>query len=205
MQFHAAIQGDLAVLREFNELLSAFGAPPIENGSASIRWSGSGTKSLLDITGSGEITVTDVKSASVPDPVSITLRTKHEGGHAEISSLSVATGKWRADAAASLTADEVRLSKLTISNDGAKLIDGEARVPLALSQEPRPSPPIDPQHDLMLRLQTQPLELSRIFAIIGKQAPVNGVLRGDVDLHGTLHAPQGKISFSLADARADAA
>ena len=203
MNFHASVAGDLPSLSEFNDLLKSFGAAPIESGAVRISWQGTGGKAISEIRGSGEIGITGFKMPGMPDPLSLNVRTTHDGTRAEIAELNAVSGQWRAKAEAALSADELKLASFTLHAGEVKLAEGSALVPLALAQEPRPSSPVDLNRELSIRLKTEPLDLPKLLGIVGMKSPVKGVLRGDVDVHGTLHAPDGRVGLSLSDVTAD--
>lgn len=202
--FQAEVHGRLPRLALLSPWLAMAKAPALTSGSAVVDWSGAGVMATGNITGGGTLKVDDLKMKGRAEEYALALTTKHEGKRAEITELRAEAGKFRLEATGAVSETELSVPGLTLYSEKVKLMDGTVLVPLSLSQQPRPPVPIDAAKPLLVRLKMEKLNFPQVFSVIGRKAPVDGVVSAEVDFQGTLSDLRGKVSAVMTGVRAEA-
>lgn len=202
--FNAEVHGKLPRLTALTPWMGAAKTPKITAGSAVIGWKGSGVIATRDITGGGTIAVNAVRIEGRAETYNLFLNTKHEGKRAEITELRASAGEFQLEAQATVTDTDLSVPKLTLSTQRVQLLNGTMQLPLALAKQPRPAVPLDDARPIHLQLKMERLNLQQVFDTIGKTAPVEGTVTGEVSFEGTLKELQGKVTASLSGVRSRA-
>lgn len=198
--FSAEVHAQLPRLTALAPWLGAK-SPKIAAGGAVIDWKGSGVIATRNITGGGTVAVNAVRVEGRTETYDLFLNTKHEGKRAEITELRASAGEFRLEAQATVTDTDLSVPRLTLSTQRVQLLNGTMQLPLALARQPRPAVPLDDARPMHLQFKMERLNLQQVFDTIGKTAPVEGTVTGEVSFEGTLKELQGKVTASLSGVR----
>ena len=202
--FQAEVHGRLPRLAALSPWLRAVKSPKITSGSAVIDWKGGGVLSTRNMTGGGTVALNDVRVEGRAETYQLFLNTKHQGKRAEITELRASAGEFHLEAQATISDTDLMVPKLTLSSQRVKLLDGTMQLPLALAQQPRTAVPLDESRPINIQLKMEKLNLQQVFQTMGKKAPVEGTVTGEVLFQGTLHELQGKVTASLTGVKSQA-
>lgn len=196
--FIADLKGGLTDLPGLSGWLELFKGPAINSGSVALDWSGSGKLKPLEVKGNGVVRIKDFALAGNPNHYDLDLETRHEGRTAELTRLSAQIGKFRLEAAGSVSDTDLKLTGLSVKSGTVALASGKVSIPLALGAQPRPKIPVDRARPVEVALEMKDLKFEELFAALGRKSPpVSGTVAGKVQLQGLLAELTGDVDVKV--------
>lgn len=196
--FTADLKGGLTNLPGLSGWLELFKGPAINSGSVELDWSGSGKLRPMEVKGNGVVRIKDFALAGNPNHYDLDLETRHEGRTAELTRLSAQFGKFRLEAAGSVSDTDLKLTGLSVKSGAVALASGKVSIPLALGAQPRPKIPVDRARPVEVALEMKDLKFEELFAALGRKLPpVNGTVAGKVQLQGLLAELTGDVDVKV--------
>lgn len=198
--FTADLKGGLLDLPGLSGWLELFKGPAITSGSVTLDWSGSGKFKPLEVKGNVVVRVNDFSLECNPNHYDLDLTTRHEGRTAELTRLSAQFGKFRLEAAGSVSDTDLKLTELSVKSGTVALASGKVSIPLALGVQPRPKIPVDRTRPVEVALEMKDLRFEELFAALGRKSPpVSGTVAGKVALEGLLAELTGDVDVKVSN------
>ncbi|HBJ87221.1 MAG TPA: hypothetical protein DDZ88_25870 [Verrucomicrobiales bacterium] len=191
--------GDIALpeLKNLNELLLAFKAPPVQSGSLLAKLDVTGDVSPWRCEGRADLQAKAVQMKGMKEAANVELRTTFAGKTAELAKLEVVLGPWRLLTSGAVTDKVANLRELSFWQKGRQLMSGHVITPFNVTQtDVVDGMPLD------VVLNARDLPVHEIAAAAGVKGLPSGILSAKVKMGGRLDAASAEVKINVRDVKA---
>jgi len=199
-QYTGGVTANLADLSTFKSLLSSAGTETALAGSLVLNWHGQGEIATFKNNGDLKVSLENGRSADMRN-----LHAKIDANYTpqELNIPVVFLGSDKMDFQASLQAkgSTLEVSKIQIDQGTAKYATGYVSLPFNWSNVGTDRPTFPPNGNVMISVQSQNLDIKKVFEDLGVKPPASGLLDVNVDAQGPLDQLVAGLDLQLRDVR----
>ena len=199
--YEASVQVAMPELAKLQGALESFGVKETLAGALEVNWSGQGEAQPARHLGEARVAATGVKYGKF-DVRAVRIAGRYDPQTIETSEIHVESGPTTLDTHLLVKDQRLSVSQLKVQQGEQQVLTGGLSVPFDLQN---PKAVLKSPEPLEVKLEAAKLDIAKLFASLGKDAPVSGSISADVVASGNMTAPVLTLKVAAREIKAAAA